>query len=182
MALAALAYFGTEFAAAQHIGSVSLLADSIDFLADALVNTLIALSFGWNVRARAFATMVMAASMLLPALAFLWTAWQKFQAPVPPDPWVLSGVGLGALVVNQARAWLLARFRDVRGSLTRAAFLSARNDAAANVVIIAAGGMTLFRASGWPDPAVGIGIAILNANAARDVWRAAREEGRAPAP
>jgi Co/Zn/Cd efflux system component len=36
-----LGYFGVEFAVALAIGSVSLLADSIDFLEDAAVNGLI---------------------------------------------------------------------------------------------------------------------------------------------
>ncbi|MGH9429569.1 MAG: cation transporter, partial [Terriglobia bacterium] len=37
-----LAYFGVEFAVAVAIGSVSLFADSVDFLEDASVNFLIA--------------------------------------------------------------------------------------------------------------------------------------------
>ena len=41
-----LAYFGVEFAVAVAIGSVSLFADSIDFLEDASVNLLIALHWG----------------------------------------------------------------------------------------------------------------------------------------
>ena len=63
--------------------------------------------------------------------------------------------------------------------LTRAAFLSARNDAAANVAIIGAGLVTasLWR-SAWPDLIVGAGIAIVNAGAAHEVWAAAREEHR----
>lgn len=36
-----LAYFGVEFAVARRIGSVLLYADSIDFLEDAAVNTLL---------------------------------------------------------------------------------------------------------------------------------------------
>jgi hypothetical protein len=39
-----LAYFGVEFGVAVAIGSVSLFADSIDFLEDASVNFLIAVS------------------------------------------------------------------------------------------------------------------------------------------
>ena len=65
------------------------------------------------------------------------------------------------------------------GSLTRAAFLSARNDALANVAIIAAGFVIALTLSGWPDLVVGLGIAALNADAARQVWRAAHEEHRA---
>ena len=42
-----LAYFGVEFAVALAIGSVSLFADSVDFLEDASVNFLIAIALGW---------------------------------------------------------------------------------------------------------------------------------------
>jgi Co/Zn/Cd efflux system component len=72
---------------------------------------------------------------------------------------------------------MLTRYRRHSGSLTRAAFLSARNDALANVAIIAAGLVTaVLWASAWPDLIVGLSIAALNANAAREVWQAAREE------
>ena len=43
-----LAYFGIEFAAAVVIGSVSLFADSIDFLEDAALNALILLAMRWT--------------------------------------------------------------------------------------------------------------------------------------
>ena len=81
----------------------------------------------------------------------LWTAWAKFNAPVPPAPVPLSLAGAGALAVNLTCAFLLARYRHQGGSLTRAAFLSARNDALANVAIIAAGLMTAYTLSAWPD-------------------------------
>jgi Co/Zn/Cd efflux system component len=74
---------------------------------------------------------------------------------------------------------MLARFRAHSGSLTRAAFLSARNDTVANVAIIAAGFVTAYTRSAWPDLFIGLGIAAMNVDAAREVWRAAREEHRA---
>ncbi|ALE57097.1 cobalt transporter [Burkholderia sp. HB1] len=178
VALANAAYFFVEFFVARKIGSVSLFADSIDFLEDAAVNFLIFAALGWSVRNRARAGMVLAAILLVPALALLWTAWQKFNAPTPPEPWLLSGTGLGALAVNLACAVVLARFRHHSGSLTRAAFLSARNDAFANIAIILAGLVTLLWRSGWPDLLVGLGIAIVNADAAKEVWLAARDEHR----
>jgi Co/Zn/Cd efflux system component len=122
--------------------------------------------------------MLLAAILLIPGIATLWTAWEKFSAPVPPEPWLLSTTGIGALIVNLFCAFLLAKFRHHSGSLTRAAFLSARNDAAANLAIIAAGHITLVWASGWPDLIVGIGIALMNADAAKEVWEAARAEHR----
>jgi Co/Zn/Cd efflux system component len=116
----------------------------------------------------------------VPGLATLWTAWQKFNIPAPPEPVALTLTGLGALAVNLFCALTLARHRHHSGSLTRAAFLSARNDTLANVAIIAAGLVTAFLwQSAWPDLIVGLGIAAMNADAAREVWEAARDEHRA---
>jgi Co/Zn/Cd efflux system component len=174
-----LAYFGVEFAVARAIGSVSLFADSVDFLEDASINFLIAVALGWSAASRARVGMALAGILLVPGLATLWTAWEKFMAPLPPAPLALSLTGAGALAVNLSCAFMLMRFRAHSGSLTRAAFLSARNDALANVAIIAAGLVTAFTLSGWPDLVVGIGIAALNADAARQVWRAAHDEHQA---
>ncbi|MGM4983547.1 MULTISPECIES: cation transporter [Rhizobium] len=179
VALLNLGYFGVEFAIALKIGSVSLFADSVDFLEDASVNLLIVLAMGWSLKARARVGMALAGILLIPALAMVWALWSKFNTPVPPEPFALSMTGGGALLVNLSCAFMLARFRSHSGSLTRAAFLSARNDAFANVAIILTGLVTAYTLSVWPDVVVGIGIAIMNADAAREVWEAAREEHKA---
>ena len=176
VALFNLGYFGVEFAVALHIGSVSLFADSIDFLEDASVNFLILLAVAWSARNRARLGMILAIILLVPGLATLWMAWQKFTLPVPPSPVPMTLTGLGALVVNLACAFMLARFRSHAGSLSRAAFLSARNDVLANIAIMGAAGMTAYYASVWPDLLVGLGIVLLNSDAAREVYTAARQE------
>ena len=182
VALLNLGYFGIGFAVAVVIGSVSLFADSIDFLEDASVSLLIAVALCWSARNRARLGMLLAGVLLAPGLATLWMAWQKFVAPAAPEPLPLSLAGVGALIVNLSCALMLARYRHQAGSLTRAAFLSARNDALANIAIIAAGLVTaaVWRTA-WPDLVVGLGIAALNADATREVWNAAREEHRAVA-
>jgi Co/Zn/Cd efflux system component len=182
VALLNLAYFGIEFAVALAIGSVSLFADSVDFLEDASINLLIAVGLGWSAANRARLGMVLAGIILLPVLATLWTAWQKFAVPVAPAPLPLSLTGAGALAVNLTCAMLLARFRARGDSLTRAAFLSARNDAFANIAIVLTGFVTLATLSAWPDLIVGLGIAALNADAAREVIQAARKEHAAARP
>jgi Co/Zn/Cd efflux system component len=181
VAILNLAYFGVEFAVAAAIGSVSLFADSIDFLEDASVNLLVAIALGWSAAGRARLGMTLAGILLIPGLATLWTAWVKFTAPMPPAPLPLSLTGAGALAINLSCAFMLARFQRHSGSLTRAAFLSARNDTLANVAIIAAGFVTAYTHSAWPDLLVGLGIAAMNVDAAREVWRAARAEHRAAA-
>ena len=174
-----LGYFLVEFTAALSIGSVSLFADSIDFLEDASVNLLILLALGWSLRARSRVGMALAGILLVPGLAALWTVWEKIAAPLPPEPITLSVVGAGALAVNITCALILARFRQQSGSLTKAAFLSARNDAYANIAIIGAGLLTALTRSIWPDVIVGLGIAAMNATAAKEVWKAARQESAA---
>lgn len=177
-----LAYFGFEFAVARIIGSVSLFADSIDFLEDASINILILVALRWTARNRARAGMALAGILLVPGLATLWTAWEKFNTPIVPDPLLLTLTGLGALAVNLSCALLLTRYRHHSGSLTKAAFLSARNDAVANIFIIAAGLVTAFIwASAWPDLIVGLAIASMNADAAWKVWQAARDEHKSAA-
>ena len=170
------AYFGVEFSVALAIGSVSLFADSVDFLEDAAVNLLIAMALGWSLAARARLGMALAGVLLIPGIATLITAWEKFMAPLPPAPIPLSVTGVGAFGVNLGCAFMLASVRTHGGSLTRAAFLSARNDVLANIAIVVAGIVTAYTRSGWPDLVVGLGIAVLNAGAAREVWSAAREE------
>jgi hypothetical protein len=71
----------------------------------------------------------------------------------------LQTTGAGAMAVNLTGARMLARYRTHGGSLTRAAFLSARNDVLANTAIIGAGLVTAYTAS-----------------AAREVYVAARRE------
>jgi len=174
-----LAYFGVEFAVATAIGSVSLFADSVDFLEDASINLLIFVALGWSASRRALLGKVLAGILLVPGIATLWTAWDKFWLPLPPAPIPLTLTGAGALAVNLTCALILVRYRRHSGSLTRAAFLSARNDAFANIAIIAAGLVTAASLSGWPDLIVGLAIAAINADAARKVYSAAQKERRA---
>ena len=178
VALLNLSYFAVEFAVALSIGSVALFADSVDFLEDSSVNLLILLALGWAAPRRARVGMLMAGLLLVPAAAALWTASSKFHSLAVPAPAPLTLTAFGALLVNLYAASLLARFRTKGGSLTRAAFLSARNDAAANIAIMVAGALTFWLRSAWPDLLIGIGIALMNVGAAKEVWEAAHLEKR----
>src|SRR4051812_27711960 len=79
-----LGYFFVEFGVARSIGSVSLFADSIDFLEDASVNFLVLLALAWSQRSRRAVAMLLALLLLVPSIAAAWMAWQKFQSLVPP--------------------------------------------------------------------------------------------------
>ena len=171
-----LSYFFVEFTVALVAGSVSLLADSVDFLEDTAINLLIFIALGWPLAKRAATGKVMALVILGPAAAAALVAIQRFSDPVAPDlvPVVLAS--LGAIAINGTSAWLLVRVRHHGGSLSRAAFLSARNDVLVNVAIIAMAVITLWTASGWPDLILGCFIILLALHAAYEVWEVSEEE------
>ena len=174
-----LAYFFVEASVAWAIGSVSLLADSVDFLEDVSVNLLIFLALGWTLAARARAGRVMAGIICLPAVAAAWQIVMKVQDPHAPEVLSLVFTAGGAAVVNGICALILTRWRTHGGSLSRAAFLSARNDVLVNAAIIAMGVLTAFTGSGWPDIVLAAVILIVNLSAAKEVWEVAGEESLA---
>lgn len=170
------AYFFVEFGVARAIGSVALFADSIDFLEDTTINVLILVALGWTAGRRRIVGLGLAVILMVPGFVAIWTAWDKISNQVLAEPALLTLTGAGALLVNFTCAAILARVRHDGGSLTKAAFLSARNDVLANIGIIGAGMLTWITASIWPDLIVGLAIAALNAGAAYEVYEAAQGE------
>lgn len=176
VALLNLAYFFVEFIAALSIGSASLFADSADFLEDTAINLLVFFAVAWPAARRRAAGSVLAGLILIPAIAAIVTVIVKIMNPEPPSPEGLTGVAVGALVVNLVCAAILLRLRDGGSSLATGAWLAARNDALANVLIIVAGLLTFVWSTAWFDIVVGAIIAIVNLSAAKEVWEASREE------
>tara|TARA_B100000029_G_C17506977_1_gene934835 strand:- start:357 stop:950 length:594 start_codon:yes stop_codon:yes gene_type:complete len=176
VALANLLYFIIEFVVALNIRSVSIFADSIDFIEDASINFLIFFSISLSLKKRSCIGMILAVIMLIPAITAFWAAWQQIIDQQPPNPFGISITGFGALIINCSCAYFLSSFQNNRGSLTKAAFLSARNDAVANILIIITGFMTLIYYSIWQDIFVGLIIALINANSAFKVFKSAKNE------
>ena len=179
VALLNLAYFFVEIGVAVGIGSVSLFADSVDFLEDTAVNLLIFVALGFTLRWRSVMGKVMAVIICVPAVAAAVSPIPKAGNPELPDPLSLTVTAGGAVLVNLACALILARFREHGGSMTTAAFLAARNDVLVNVAIIVMGLITAATLSGWPDIVLGAIIIVLNVSAAKEVWEAAENENLA---
>ncbi len=179
VALLNLAYFFVEIGVAVGIGSVSLFADSVDFLEDTAVNLLIFVALGFTLRWRSVMGKVMAVIICVPAVAAAVSLILKAGNPEPPDPLSLTVTAGGAVLVNLACALILARFREHGGSMATAAFLAARNDVLVNVAIIVMGLITAATLSGWPDIVLGAIIIVLNVSAAKEVWEAAENENLA---
>jgi Co/Zn/Cd efflux system component len=176
VAMLNLSYFFVEFTVALAAGSVSLLADSVDFLEDTSINLLIYLALGWPLAKRAAMGKAMAFVILVPAAVAGWEAIQRFSEPVAPDVFPVVLACIGAIAINGTSAWLLVGVRHHGGSLSRAAFLSARNDVLVNLAIIAMALITARTASGWPDLILGCVIILLAVHAAYEVWEVSEEE------
>lgn len=176
VALLNLGWFVVEGIVALGIGSVSLLADSVDFFEDFAVNTLVFLALGWTLVRRARAGKVLAGIILLPAVATLVEAVGKGGHPGAPAVLPLVVTAALAAVVNAVCTVVLARGREHGGSLGSAAYLAARNDVLVNLGIIVVGLVTRWWRSGWPDLAFGVAVALVNGAAAKEVWELARDE------
>lgn len=176
VALLNCGYFFVEFFVALGSGSVSLLADSVDFLEDTSINLLIFVALGWALAKRAVMGKVMAVVILAPAAFAAWEAAQRFAEPVAPDVLPVVLASLGAIVINGTSALVIARVRNHGGSLGRAAFLSARNDVLVNVAIIVMALITAWTGSGGPDLVLGCLIILLALHAAYEVWEVSEEE------
>lgn len=171
-----LVYFFIEFTVALNIRSVSLLTDSIDFIEDTAINFLIFFSVSLTIIKKAKISIVLSLIMLLPGVTALWAVWQQILFQEPTEPIELSIVAFGALIVNCLCTFILMRFRNFSGSLTRAAFLSARNDVFANLAIIITGVITFYYSSIWPDILVGLFIGYIRTESALEIYRKARDE------
>jgi Co/Zn/Cd efflux system component len=176
VALLNFAYFFVEFTVAFGAGSVSLLADSVDFLEDTAINLLIFVALGWPLARRALMGKAMALVILGPATVAGIEAVRRFADPVAPEVLPVVLASLGAIVVNGTSGWLLAGVRHAGGSLSRAAFLSARNDVLVNVAVIGMAVVTLWTSSGWPDLVLGCAIILIALHAAWEVWEVSEEE------
>ena len=169
--------FLVEIGASFVAGSVSLRADALDFLADAL-NYIIALAvIGLSLRWRASAALVKGGIM---AMFGLWVAGSIISNAIigsVPEAHVMSTIGLLALVANVSVAMLLYRHR-ASDSQAMSVWLCTRNDCIANIGVILAGAGVWISGTPWPDLAVAAVVAYLGLSSAVRIARRAIVEIR----
>ena len=175
--------FVVEFGASWTSGSVSLLADSIDFLGDAgnYALSLAVLAMVLQVRARA--AVVKAACMGAFGVFVLVRAAWGWHAGTPPEPATMGAVGFVALAVNGGVALMLYRFRAGDANM-RSVWICSRNDALGNVAVMAAAVGVFGTGSAWPDLLVAVAMGTLALAGSWTVLRQALVElrgARAPA-
>ncbi len=174
------AMFFAEIAGGLRAGSVSLLADAVDFFGDAanygISLLVLGMALAWRARAAWFKGLCMG---LFGLFVLARAAWSVASGDVP-EPLTMGAIGMLALLANLAVAVLLYAWRDGDANM-RSVWLCTRNDAIGNVAVMAAALGVFGTARAWPDLLVAAVMGTLALLAAASVMRQARRELR-PAP
>lgn len=169
------AMFGVEIVAGVRAGSVSLLADSLDFLGDAANYGISLWVLGLGVVMRARASLLKAGTMAAFGVGVLATAlWNLSQGTVPDAP-TMGLIGALALLANLSVAALLYAWRDGDSNM-RSVWLCTRNDAIGNLAVLAAALGVFGTGAAWPDLIVAAIMASLALSASLQIMRQARRE------
>ncbi len=157
--------------------SVSLVADSLDMLGDALVYGFSLYVVARDARMKAKAALFKGLIMLGFGLFVLGQTVYRIAVPQLPMFEAIGAIGLLALAANGMCFYLLWRHREDDINMS-SVWLCSRNDIIANVsVLFAAAGVWLTQ-SGWPDIAVGLALAALFLRSALHVLRESLKELR----
>ena len=156
-------------------GSVSLLADAVDFAGDAanyaLSLVVLSMAVVWRSRLAWLKGWAMAAFGVFVVGRALWT-WATGRVP---EPLTMGLVGLLALAVNLGVAWLLYAYREGDANM-RSVWLCTRNDAIGNLAVLGAALGVFGTGHAWPDLVVALVMAALALTASISVLRHARAE------
>ncbi|MDX5446077.1 MAG: cation transporter [Zoogloeaceae bacterium] len=167
--------FVVEIIGGLKAGSVSLLADAVDFAGDAanygLSLAVLAMGLAWRSRAALVKGATMSAFGVFVIGKTVWAAF----AGVPPQAFTMGAIALLALAANAGVAAMLYAFRDGDADM-RSVWLCSRNDAIGNVAVLLAAVGVFGTGSRWPDLAVAAVIAGLAVSAGLAVIRHARSE------
>ncbi|MEE3118155.1 cation transporter [Marinobacter sp.] len=170
-----LAMFFVEGLASLQSGSVSLMADAIDFFGDSanyiLSLTVLSMGMVWRGRAALAKGVTMVVFGLVVWGRAIWVA----HSGLTPEPLTMGAVGALALLANVAVALLLFRFRSGDSDM-RSVWLCSRNDAIGNVAVMAAALGVFGTGTAWPDLVVAGIMGTLAITAGISVARHARSD------
>ncbi|WP_339488109.1 cation diffusion facilitator family transporter [Pseudomonas sp. EL_65y_Pfl2_R95] len=170
-----LGMFFVEIASGVKAGSVSLLADSLDFLGDAANYGISLWVLGMGIALRAKASLVKAVSMLIFGIGVLGMAiWHALSGQVP-EAQTMGLIGTLALLSNLGVAALLYAYREGDSNM-RSVWLCTRNDALGNVAVLLAAVGVFGTGTAWPDLLVASVMALLAITSAYQVTRQAQQE------
>ncbi len=167
--------FAIELWAGFGTGSVSLLADAIDFFGDAanygVSLAVLTMALAWRARAALVKGLCMLAFGLFVIGKALWAA----RTGTPPEAFTMGAISLLALAANVGVAAMLYAWREGDANM-RSVWLCSRNDAVGNVAVFLAALGVQGTARAWPDLAVAMAMGALAVSSAWAVLRQARAE------
>ena len=148
------AMFVAEFIAGVIAQSTGLIADSLDMLADAAVYCVSLYAVGRSASLKNRAATLSGVLQILLAVSVAVEILRRTIMGSEPEPSLMIGVSLIALVANVICLALIAKHRDGEVHM-RASWVFSKNDVVANVGVIAAGGLVLLLDAHWPDLVIG---------------------------
>jgi cation diffusion facilitator family transporter len=158
--------FLVEVVAGWSAGSLSLLADAVDFAGDAINYAVslavLASALAWRARAAVLKAVSMMGFGLYVLGAAVWSVWNG----EVPQAGTMGAVAVAALLANVGVAWLLYAFRDGDANM-RSVWLCSRNDAIGNVAVLIAALGVFGTGTAWPDLIV---AGFMGALALRGGW------------
>lgn len=149
-------------------GSVSLLADAVDFFGDAANYGVSLFVLGlapiWRPRTAFLKGLTMGGYGVFVLAAAGW----NFANGTVPTPGAMGVIGALALASNLGVALLLYAYRNGDSDM-RSVWLCSRNDAIGNVAVLLAALGVFGTGSGWPDIVVACIMGLLGVTASRTV-------------
>jgi len=170
--------FLAELVASWQSGSVSLMADSIDFFGDAANYALSLAVLGMAMSVRSKAALFKAACMGAFGVFVIGKTLWNLRAGVPPEAVTMGAVGVVALLVNGGVAWMLYAFRSGDANM-RSVWICSRNDALGNLAVMLAALGVFGTGNAWPDLLVAAVMGSLALSGAFTVLLHARQELKA---
>lgn len=173
------AMFFVEIFASYTSGSMSLRADSLDFLGDSFNYGISLYVAGKSLKSRASVSALKSLTMIGFGIFVLVSTIQKIGFGVAPEAPAMGVIGALAFAVNLSVALMLVRHKD-GDSNKQSVWLCTRNDAIGNVLVLIGALFVHLLQSGWPDWIVGLALSGLGVQSGIKVLKLARKELASP--
>lgn len=167
--------FFIEVMSSLYSDSQSLLADSLDFLGDAINYGVSLYVLNKSINTRAKASIIKGVTMGVFGFWVVFTTVLKVFVTGMPQASIMGLIGFLALLANVFSAILLYKYRS--GDSNKASvWICSRNDALGNIAVMAAAGGVFATSSRWPDLLVAVLIAGLALSGSWHILKKAKSE------
>jgi len=167
--------FAVEFSIGLLAESMGLIADSLDMLADATVYAISLYAVGKSARHKITAATMSGIFQIVLGLSLMAEIGRRFYVGSDPDPLLMVGISMLALIANIICLTLISKHRNGEIHM-RASWIFSKNDVIANSGVILAGGLVQILNSRWPDLLIGIVIVLVVIRGGNTIITEARNE------